>query len=203
MIKLYCFPRSGNSREVKLVLLEKKIPYESINVHADEFKEEDPDFKKASPNGTVPAIVDKEVRMAEAYDINVYLEDRYPQNPLLPKDPSLRDSIHQWVAKYDKTLCLKIGLLLIETLLKPREQQKEETKEKLRSGIHAALAEVERDLADKEYFFGDYSLADVSLTPHLSALQARLGVTFAEGYPNLHAWFERIKARPNFPASAN
>lgn len=203
MIKLYCFPRSGNSREVKIVLFEKNIPFESVNVRADEKAKEDPEFLKASPEGTVPAIVDDGNYLCESYDINTYLEERYPQNPLLPKDPGRREDIRRWVAKYDKSLCLRIGLLLIETLLKPKDQQKEEVKEKLRRDIHAALAEVEKELAGKEYFFGAYSLADVSLTPHLSALNSRLGVSFAESYPNLSGWFSRIQSRPSFAASAN
>jgi len=200
MIKLYCFPRSGNSREVKLVLTEKEVPYESINIHADDQIKETPEFKKASPRGKVPAIVDGTVHMSEAYDINVYLEDHYPQNPLLPKDNDARTEIRQWVMKYDKELVLKIGLLLIECILKPKEQQKETTKEKLRAGIQAALKEVEEQLDGKEYLFGDYSLGDIALTPHLAALP-RLGMELGEEYPQLKLWLEKIKSRPNFQAT--
>ena len=78
MIKLFCFPRSGNSREVRIVLAEKGLPYETVDVHADKAVKESPEFKKASPKGTVPAIIDGEVYLSEAFLINQYLDEKYP-----------------------------------------------------------------------------------------------------------------------------
>jgi len=199
MLKLYCFPRSGNSREVKLTLSEKNIPYDSINVHGDEKVKESPEFKKASPRGKVPAIIDGDIYMSEAYDINVYLENKYPENSLLPQDNHAREQICEWVKKYDKALVLKIGLLLIECILKPREQQKEETKVKLREGIKVALREVEQQLEGKDFLFGEYTLGDIALTPHLAALP-RLEMGLDE-FPNLKRWLERIQSRPSFSAT--
>lgn len=200
MLKLFCFPRSGNSREVRLALEEKQIPYEAVDVHADEKVKESEEFKKASPGGKVPAIVDGSTYMSEAYDINEYLEKSYPDKPLLPPDDETRDQIRKWVALYDKRLCLKIGLLLIETILKPKDQQKEETKDRLKKEIAEALSEIEKQLAGKEYLFGGYSLADISVTPHIAALP-RLQVEIGEDLPNVKAWFGRIQSRPNFSAS--
>ena len=85
-MKLFCFPRSGNSREVKIVLAEKKIPFEPVNIHADASVKESPEFKKASPNGKVPAIIDGDVYMSEAFDINRYLDEKYPSPRLMPSD---------------------------------------------------------------------------------------------------------------------
>lgn len=201
-MKLYCFPRSGNSREVRIVLEEKRIPYEKINTHAPDFNKEDAEFKKASPGGKVPAIIDGGTYLSEAYRINEYLEDKYPQSPVLPKDSGERAKIREWVGKYDKTLVLKIGLLLIECVLKPKDQQKEETKTKLRGEILAALAEVNSFLGSKEYLFGAFSLADVSLAPHLAVLP-RLGVEIGPDLASLSAWMTRMKTRPSFTSSAD
>jgi glutathione S-transferase len=202
MITLYCFPRSGNSREVKLVMAEKGIAYNPVNVHAPDFNKEDEHFKKASPRGTVPAIIDGETYMSEAYDINIYLDQKYPNVALLPKNEARQKQIREFVMIYDKRLCLKIGLLLIEELLKPKERQKEETKVKLRGEIREGLKALEKHLRGQDYFFGEYSLADISMTPHLSAL-GRVNMALTDEYPNLLAWFERIKSRPSFEASAN
>ena len=200
-MKLYCFPRSGNSREVKLVLAEKGISYESLDIHADKKIAESEEFLKASPRKMVPAIVDGDVYLCEAYRINEYLEDKYPSPALLPKDAAERARIREWVAVYDKRLVLKIGLLLIECILKPKEQQKEETKSKLRGEILSALKEMGDFLDEKEYIFGRHSLADVSLTPHLAALP-RLGIELGGEFANIRHWLERVKARPSFAASA-
>lgn len=202
MIKLYCFPRSGNSREVKIVLAEKNIPYEAIDVRANPAVKDGHEFKKASPNGTVPALIDGDVYLSEAYDINEYLEERYPQNPLLPDSREARTEIRDWVKRLDRALCLKIGLLLIEELLKPKEQQKEEVKVKLRADIHRGLQELDSRLETSgEYFFGTYGLADIAMTPHLAALH-RVNIMIGPETANLKAWMDRIRKRPSFEATA-
>ena len=131
MIKLFCFPRSGNSREVKIVLAEKNIPYEPVDIHSNKEAAESAEFKKASPNKKVPAVIDGEVYLSEAFLINQYLDEKYPNPPLFPKDKAKRDAMVQFVNKIDKAMVLNIGLLVIECLLKPKEQQREEFKENL------------------------------------------------------------------------
>lgn len=200
MLKLFCFPRSGNSREVKIVLAEKNIPFESVNVHADASVKESPEFKKASPQGKVPAIIDGDVYMSEAFHINQYLEKKHPQSALLPKDPSKRAEIEKFVNENDKSFVLQIGLLVIECLLKPKEQQKEEVKTAQRAKIIEGLKKFDQILEGKDYLFGEFSLADVSVTPHIAALPI-LGTGIPAELQNTTAWFERIKKRPSFAAS--
>ncbi len=202
MLKLYCFPRSGNSREVKIVLAEKDIPFETIDIRANPSVKEDSEFLKASPNKTVPAIIDGDVYLSEAYDINEYLEEQYPQNPLLPADREKRIEIRDWVKRYDKSLCLRIGLLIIEEILKAKEHQKDEVKSKLRTDIHRGLQELDERLEKTgEYLFGVYTLADVSMTPHLAALH-RVNIEIGDETSNLKAWMRRMTERPSFERSA-
>ncbi len=200
MIKLYCFPRSGNSRETKIVLAEKSIPYQPIDVHADKSVKETPEFKKASPKGTVPAIIDGDVYMSEAFLINQYLDQKYPGLALMPKDDRKKEEIRQFVAVIDKKLVLNIGLLVIECILKPKPEQREEVKEKKRAEVLEGLKELDKMLDSKEYLFGEYSLADVAVTPHIAALPI-VGSGIPQDLKNLTAWFQRIQARPSFKQS--
>ncbi len=200
MLKLYCFPRSSNSREVKIVLAEKNISYEAINVHADKAVKESLEFKKASPKGTVPAIIDGDVYMSEAFLINQYLDKKHPSPPLMPKEAGRKEEITQFVAAIDKKLVLNIGLLVIECLLKPKPEQREDFKEKKRAEVLAGLKEMDNRLEGKGYLFGDYSLADVAVTPHIAALPI-LGSGIPADLKNLTAWFQRIQARPSFTKS--
>ena len=202
MLKLFCFPRSGNSREVKIVLAEKNIPFESVNVHADKAVKESADFKKASPRGTVPAIIDGEVYLSEAFLINQYLDQKYPKPLLLPSDGQRRSQIEEFVKTIDKGMVLNIGLLVIECLLKPKDQQREDFKEKKRGEIVETMKELDAILQGKEYLFGDFSLADIAITPHVAALPI-LGSGIPGDLKNVTAWFERIKNRPSFLASQN
>lgn len=200
MIKLFCFPRSGNSREVKLALAEKNIPYEPIDIHSNKEAAESEDFKKASPNKKVPAIIDGDVYMNEAFLINQYLEKKFPNPPLMPKDAAKAQEVIQFVTLYDKKLVLQIGLLVIECLLKPKDQQKEEVKAKQKDLIRQALGDLDKMLEGKDYLFGDYSLADISITPHVAALPI-LGTSIPAEFKNMTTYFERIKARPSFKLS--
>lgn len=202
MIKLFCFPRSGNSREVKIVLAEKKVPFEPVNVHGDPAVKESPEFKKASPQGKVPAIVDGDVFMSEAYLINKYLDKKFPSPPLLPQDPQKQAQIENFINEIDKGMVLNIGLLVIECLLKPKDQQREDVKEKKRKQIVEALGKIDQMLEAKEYLFGEYSLADVAVTPHIAALPI-LGSGIPAELKNATAWLERIKKRPSFAQSQN
>lgn len=199
-MKLYCFPRSGNSREVKLVLAEKQIPFEPIDIKADPTVKESPEFKKASPKGTVPAIIDGDVYLSEAYFINEYLEKKYPVPALMPKDEAKRQEIKQFVLLIDKLMVLNIGLLVIECLLKPKDQQREDFKTKKRAEVLEGMKELDRRLEGKEYLFGEYTLADIAITPHLAALPI-LGSGIPSDLHNLTAWYKRIQARPNFQKS--
>ncbi|MBI3252787.1 MAG: glutathione S-transferase family protein [Candidatus Omnitrophica bacterium] len=200
MLKLYCFPRSGNSREVKIVLAEKNIPFEPVNVHADESVKKSPEFVKASPNGKVPAIIDGGVYMNEAFLINQYLDEKYPAPPLMPKTDPAREEIRRFVNAIDKKMVLNIGLLVIECLLKPKGEQREDFKEKKRAEVLEGLREIDQMLSGRQYLFGDFSLADVAVTPHLAALPV-LGTGIPSEFKNATAWFELVKARPSFKKS--
>jgi glutathione S-transferase len=200
MIKLFCFPRSGNSREVKIVLAEKKLKYEPVDIHANKEAAQSDEFKKASPKAKVPAIIDGDVYMSEAFLINEYLDKKYPDPPLMPKNESQKEEIRKFVAEIDKGMVLNIGLLVIECLLKPKPEQREDFKEKKRAEVAATLKELDKKLEGKEYLFGDFSLADVALTPHLAALPI-LGTGISADLKNVTAWFQRIQARPSFKES--
>lgn len=199
-MKLFCFPRSGNSREVRIVLAEKNIAYEAVNIHADKAAADGEEFKKASPNKKVPAIIDGEVYMSEAFLINQYLDEKYPKPSLMPSSPAEREAIKKFVGEIDKKMVLNIGLLVIECLLKAKPDQREDFKEKKRAEVIEGLRQLDHMLEGKDYLFGGFSLADIAVTPHLAALPI-LGVTFPSELKNLNAWFDRIKARPSFKQS--
>ena len=89
---------------------------------------------------------------------------------------------------------------MIECLLKAKPEQREDFKEKKRGEVLEGMRELDRMLEGKEYLFGNYSLADIAITPHLAALPI-LGMQIPKEYKNLSAWFERIKSRPSFQKS--
>ena len=92
-IKLYDFTSSPNCQRVKVVLEEKKLPYEKIPVDLKAKEQKKPEFLKLNPYGKVPVVIDGATVLYESLIINEYLEEKYPQPPLLPKDPAKRAKI--------------------------------------------------------------------------------------------------------------
>ncbi|KAF0895245.1 hypothetical protein E2562_008577 [Oryza meyeriana var. granulata] len=87
-LKLYSFWRSSCSHRVRIALNLKGLDYEykPVNLLAD--KQSDPEFEKLNPIKYVPALVDGETVVADSFAILLYLEDKYPEHPLLPQDPT-------------------------------------------------------------------------------------------------------------------
>ena len=83
MITLCGFAASNYYNKVKLVLLEKEIPFEEKLQWVDR----SPELYAKSPLGKVPYIEVDGQTLCESQVIVDYLESAYPQNPLLPKDP--------------------------------------------------------------------------------------------------------------------
>ena len=86
MIKLYDFKSSPNCQRVKVVLAEKNLPYEIVPVDLTKKEQKSPDYLKLNPYGKVPVLTDDSTVLYESLVINEYLEEKYPNPPLLPKD---------------------------------------------------------------------------------------------------------------------
>src|SRR5258706_1666848 len=95
MLKLCGFHISNYHNKVRLALLEKGIPFEEDANCRPSQKEE---WLARSPIGKVPILeLDGGQRIAESEVICEYLEEAYPQKPLLPKDPYGRAKVRELV----------------------------------------------------------------------------------------------------------
>src|SRR5215207_6967331 len=90
MIKLYDFPMSPRARKVRIALAEKGLPCEKVTVDITKGEQKKPEFLAVNPNGKVPALQDNGTNLYESSIIMEYLNDKYPNPPLLPTDPGQR-----------------------------------------------------------------------------------------------------------------
>ena len=88
MIKLFEHPLSPYAQKVKLALIEKGIPFEASM--PDLLSGGDAAFRAANPRLEVPALVDGDATVYDSTIILEYLEDKWPNPPLLPKGPAER-----------------------------------------------------------------------------------------------------------------
>src|SRR5678815_4931879 len=92
MLTLYQYESSPYCWKVRICLTEKKLEYTPV-MPVD--RENDPKFKSLTPVGKVPVLVLEDgTPIFESTIINEYLQDRYPQPPLLPNDPAAVSYTH-------------------------------------------------------------------------------------------------------------
>ena len=89
-ITLYHDVPSTNCDRVKIVLAEKGLPWEGIWVKLGKMEQKSPEHLKRNPYGKIPVIDDDGKLLFESCIINEYLDEKYPNPPLQPKDPYLR-----------------------------------------------------------------------------------------------------------------
>ncbi len=98
MATLYHVPLSPFCRKVRLSLAEKKIECELIE---ERYWEQGPDFMRRNPAGKVPVLKIDGMVMSESAAICEYLEEAYPDMPLMPKDPVGRYEVRRLVGWFD------------------------------------------------------------------------------------------------------
>lgn len=86
-MKLYTYFRSSAAFRVRIALIHKGIAYEPALVNLAKSEHHEAAYRGVNPQGLLPAVEDGGKRLIQSLAIMEYLEERYPEPPLLPKDP--------------------------------------------------------------------------------------------------------------------
>jgi glutathione S-transferase len=200
MLKLCGFRLSNYHNKVRVALLEKGVPFEEDAAVTPSQSDE---YLARSPMGKVPYLETAHGRLAESGVILEFLEEAYPQKPLLPKDPFARAKVREL------TVVLELHMELVVRRLYPgvffggtlTDSTKQSVERDLAKGVRAfkALARFEPFVAGKELTIADCAAAQhlplVSLTTRLA-----YGRDFLEDLPQVKPYLKMIEARPAFAA---
>ena len=129
-------------------------------------------------------LVDGDGVIYESAIINEYLEEKYPQVRLMPEDPLQRSRARIWIDYCNTRLQAAAGYIA-------HDHEVEKSKERLRG----YLENLNREMSDREFIAGAYSLADITYIPFFCRLQ-RYQTTIGSDLPNVKAWMERLLDRP-------
>ncbi len=192
-LKLYGMPLSNYFNMVKHALHEKQIAHEFVAVRPSQ----EPEFLAKSPMGKVPMLETAFGCISETDAILDYLEEAYPQVPLLPKDPFARAKVRQ---------IMKVQELYVETpihdlvgVIFGREvpaHVKEASLPAARKGLAALgrLAKLQPWMAGAEF-----SLADIVVFYSFTLSNRIAGMVYQwdplQDVPGLSAWFQRMSER--------
>lgn len=197
-IKLYDFATSPNCQRVKVVLAEKNIPFETIPVDLKKGEQKKPDFLKLNPYGKVPVIIDGATVLYESLVINEYLDEKYPEPALMPKDHAKRAKIRILVDYGINHLDGPYQKIRLE-LMKDGKERNQDTIENAKKELKNLLQRLEREMGDQPYLAGDFSLLDAALIPRFLRMEG-FAVLPDPSLPRLEKWLERMKQRPSVRA---
>lgn len=87
MLKLYSYFRSSASFRLRIALALKGLPYEMVAVHLlkDGGEQHQPAYRSVNPAGLVPVLQDGDAVLTQSIAIMEYLDEAYPESPLLPQ----------------------------------------------------------------------------------------------------------------------
>ena len=185
MITLYDADRCPYCARVRIVLAEKDIEYETVDIDLDDR----PGWiYEKNPLGRVPVLEEDTFVLAESAVINEYLEERYPERPLWPADPGERALGRLLVLRFDELSRPYYAL----------RRGEDDAAERL----NRALASLDAVLEAQPFLSGRaYGLADIAYVPWILRAQARLGVEL-DPFPSLASWLERLCERPSVAAES-
>jgi glutathione S-transferase len=142
-----------------------------------------------NPYGKVPVLVDDGTVIYESAIINEYLEEKYPDPPLMPGDPAGRARVRIWV-DFANTRLQRAGGYIAH------DYEVEKSKQELQQHLET----LDREMRDREYIAGAYSLADITYVPFFTRLE-RYQAAIDDRVPHVKAWMERLLARPQVKAT--
>ncbi len=199
---LHHLPLSPFSRKVRLALSEKRLPFE---LQLEKVWERRPEYFALNPANEVPTLVEENgLVIPDSGTICEYLEEAYPDTPLLGTTLAERVEVRRLLAWFDGKFAREVTAnLLGEKFMKRLMGRGNPDGALLRQG-YANL----RDhmgyigwLAEQRTWLAGatLSLADFAAAAHLSALDFAGDVDWSVA-PATHDWYARMKSRPSFRA---
>jgi stringent starvation protein A len=179
VITLYDAPRCPYCARVRIVLAEKRIEFETIEIDLDDRPAW---IYEKNTTGRVPVVEEDGWTLPESAVIMEYLEERYPEPALLAADPA------------DRALA-RLRIFRHDDFTKPYYALRRGA-----DGADALFAEqldrLDAALEERPWLGGSaYGLADIAYVPWVLRARDRMGLSL-DPYPALSEWLTRLLERP-------
>ena len=201
VIQLYSFP-TPNGVKVSIALEEMGLPYEAHKVTLSDTDVKSDAFLSLNPNNKIPAIVDPDgpggapIGLFESGAILIYLAEK--SGKLIGDTPAEKYKAIQWVMFQMGGIGPMFGQLGYFSKFAGAEIEDTRPRQRYVDEAKRLLAVLDKELADKDWIIGSYSIADIAIAPWLRGLDF-YGVKEAVGwdsFPNVVAYLDRFLARP-------
>lgn len=160
-----------------------------------------PDYLEKNPLGTIPLLIDGEVRMTESAAIPQYLATRYGPTPLAVGVAEQDYGLWlDWLHRSEATLTFPLTIVLRYSQFEPEERRLQQAANDYTQWFLSRLRHVTRALGDREWLCaGRFTMADLCVGYAL--LLARTLNLEHKFSPEISAYWDRLIARPGFVAA--
>lgn len=206
-IQLYGMP-TPNGKKISIALEELELPYEPHRVDILAGDQHDPEYRRLSPNGKIPTIIDpygpggRPIAMMESGAILLYLAEK--SGRLLSSDPLERLETLQWLFFQMAHIGPMFGQFgHFYKFAKGKTDEYGE--QRYGSEVTRLLGVLNDRLEGRSFLVGEaLSIADVATVPWMQGLDFYEGKEFVkyDSFQNVVAWVDRCVARPAFQRGA-
>ena len=200
---LHHFPLDPASRQVRLSLGEKRLPFEEVVVR---YWEQPKTFIALNPSGLTPVLVEQtgesQLVVCEARAILEHLETQSTASDLLGDLPADRAETRRLLQWFDRKFDLEVNAYLLHEKLEKRLLKLGApdlyTMRQGRDALRIHLIYIEKLLQARDWIAGRrLSLADFAAAANISILDYFGDIPWRD-FPALKVWYMRIKSRPTF-----
>ena len=197
MIKLYDFLPCPFGQKVRIVLAEKSLEFELISVDITQGEHRKSELVRLNPYARVPVLVDEETTVYDSTIIGEYLDDEYPEPPVLPAvgESALRARARLFEDFADISFTPQVGQLMAE-MYKPEAERDGGRIARLRQSVDRVLDYLNHELQGQQYIATEFSVADIGFAPRLLVLPS-LEIEPGANRANVDAWLKRMLERPS------
>lgn len=202
-MKLYGTLASNNVRRAMAVARHLDIAVEHVELMPLTPAADEPEFRRASPAGRVPALIDGDFMLTESHAIMLYFAGLRP-NSLWPEGNRERAEVMRWLSWSLAHWHAGWQPLQWERFIKPvifKGSTDDAAVQRAEQIFHREARLLDEHLAGREWLAGsELTLADFSVAAGLG--YARPAGLPLEPYGNIRAWYRRVEQLPAWQATA-
>jgi glutathione S-transferase len=185
VITLYDAARCPYCARVRIVLAEKSLEFEVAEI---DLQNRPSWIYEKNPSGRVPVLEEDGRPLPESAVIMEFLEERYPEPPLLPPDPADRALVRLLIHRDEE---------LTDPYYAWRRNEPGSD-----ARLQSALRVLDGQLAERPFLGGvEYGLADIAYVPWLLRVRDMLDIDL-DRFESLSEWLARLEERPAVAAEA-
>lgn len=210
-MKLYDMKHAPNPKRVRMFLAEKGVEIERIPIDIPSGENLKPEYLKINPRGLVPALVlDDGTVIGESVAICRYLEELYPDPPLMGMDAKDKAIVEDWQRQMEFDGLMSFAWVFRNTspvfenrALPGADGSLPQSTEMAEIGRKRAMSffeKLDQRLGESPFVAGEhFTIADI--TAYMALMMGKwVKIPVPETHNNIKAWYEQVSRRPSAKA---